>query len=149
MKRVHQGSSLHLGNFNLLFGLPYELIELLCSYLKFNTGLFITCKRMYAQRSQYRLQCASGNHFVKLVHAIDRIMPTECKCANYNQCSECQRTLMPAFVPTRFVSSRPVLFQCDKCVVSSYWWKITSCHDYITNRFTVDADGVHTHGLLL
>ncbi len=109
MKRAYQ-----LDNFKLPFGLPYELIELICSYLKFNTSLFITCKALYAMPS--KILCASGTHVVTLVHMIGRRMPTECLCVRRETCCDCQCYLMPVCVPTAFIGGPELaIYVCDGC----------------------------------
>ena len=120
-----------------LLELPIEIIELICSYLKFNTNLFITCKGLYG--SSYMVQCCSGKHMIKLIKIVKRRVPTVCSCISVHDCMVCQCALVPMCIPTR----------------SRLWWTINGavaeyicneCHPHLfyisTFAFKVGEDGV-------
>ena len=103
-----------------LFMMPHEILELICVLLKFNTGLFVTCKTLYAL--SFTVRCMSGNHLVKLVHKQGRRMPQYCQCALTFTCNTCGHVVMPAFIPTTYILEYDRLdmchkskFVCDEC----------------------------------
>ncbi len=123
------------------------LVEVLCSYLKFNTKLFITCTQLYAQISQYNLQCCRDIHSVKLIRAMGRTMPTICLCIQYSKCNECSCNLMPAFIPTIACANMRPTVVCGTCPPKGYDWKTThfeltewGVHVTFTEEVNVESD---------
>ncbi len=120
----------------LLLTLPNDIIGVLCTYLKFSTSLFLTCKTLCAQQLLYIVLCGSGNHFVKLINNMKRVMPTKCPCIQHNECEVCHCVVIPAFIPTRFKYSHLFTnekFICDTCATPDY--------DTITFSFKVGVSG--------
>ncbi len=113
--------------------IPIDIIIHICTFLKFNTKIPLTCKLLYS--TSIKALCWTGMHLVSIIYT-ERRLPERCPCTT-DICKVCRCPILPMYVPTRVkYGNIEHGFVCDTCSSGVYY-----CHK--SEAFGVNKSGAY------